>query len=158
AMVWPPERRRQEGQIASVLWREAHMTDPGSPARSPQVSPRTIGVIWLLYFAVGAFSTLLARGLVVSGDAVATANNLLEHATLFQAATSTDLVGNAIYIALTALLYGLFRPVNRGLALTATFLSLAGCIVQIAAGLLRLAAPIVLADHRLSVFTLQRLQ
>jgi hypothetical protein len=122
-------------------------------------TPRIIGIVWLLYFAVGAFSIILIRGLFVSGDTAATSQNLLAHAMLFQAATSLDLVGNALYIVLTALLYGLFRRVDRSLALMAAFFSLAGCIVQITAGLLRFAPSVVLTDTQLTgVFSLQQLQ
>ena len=122
-------------------------------------TPRTIGIVWLVYLAVGIVSGSLIKGIVVAGDAATTANNILSHATSFQAAASTDLVANAIYISLTALLYGLFRRVNRSYALTAAFLSLAGCFVQIMADLLRLAAPLVLGDAQLAaVFTVQQLQ
>jgi hypothetical protein len=41
--------------------------------------------------------------------------------------TFSGLVATASYIAVTALLYFLFRPVNRGLSLIAACFSLAGC-------------------------------
>jgi hypothetical protein len=122
-------------------------------------SPRTIGIVWMVYLAVGVMSGVLISGIVVAGNAAATAQNILAHATSFQASASLDLVANAIYIALTAFLYGLFRRVNRSYALTAAFLSLAGCIVQIMADLFRLAAPLLLGDAQLATaFTAQQLQ
>ena len=122
-------------------------------------SPRTIGIVWLLYIVVGIPSLYLLRSIVVHGDAAATARNILAHPSLFQVSASIDLVANAIYIALTAFLYGLFRPVNRNFALTAAFFSLTGCIVQIVAGLLRIAPPIILGDpHLASAFTAAQLQ
>ncbi|HEX6627739.1 MAG TPA: DUF4386 domain-containing protein [Gemmatimonadaceae bacterium] len=125
----------------------------------PQPRPRTIGVVWLLYFAVGILSGILIKGILVKGDAAATAQNILAHQSLFQAATSIDIVANAIYLALTALLYEFFRPVNRTYALIAAVFSLAGCIVQIMADLLRLAGPVMLGDTQLAAaFTAPQLQ
>ncbi len=127
-------------------------------ASSPP-SPRTIGWVWVLYFLTGILGTLLTRGIVVSADAASTANNILTHASLYRAGFAVDLVANLIYIALTALLFGLFRPVNPTLALLAAFFSLVGCTVQIMGELLRLAPSVVLANPQLaSAFGAQQLQ
>jgi hypothetical protein len=121
-------------------------------------SSRAIGVIWIVYFLTGVLGVLLTRGIVVP-DAASTANNILAHASLYRAGFAVDLAANLIYIALTALLYGLFRPVNPTLALLAAFFSLAGCTVQIMGELLRLAPSIVLANPPLvSAFGAQQLQ
>ncbi|HJP58553.1 MAG TPA: DUF4386 domain-containing protein [Gemmatimonadaceae bacterium] len=112
--------------------------------------PRTIGIVWLLYFAVGILSALLTKGIVAHGDAAATAHNILAHPALWQAGISVDILANAIYLALTALLYEFFRPVNRTYALMAAFFSVAGCIVQIMVDLLRMAGPVALADAQLT--------
>ena len=128
--------------------------EPSSPP-----SPRTIGWIWVLYFLTGAFGTLLTRGIVVPADAASTASNILAHASLYRAGFAVDLVGNLIYIALTALLFGFFRPVNPTFALTAAFFSLAGCTVQIVGELLRLAPTVVLGNPQLaSAFGAQQLE
>ena len=120
---------------------------------------RTIGVVWLLYFVVGILGAVLMRGIVVPGNATATATNLLAHATLFRAGLAFDLVANCLYIALTVLLYGLFRPVDRNLALLAMAFSLFGCATQIIGGLLRVAPFALLVDNQLlSAFTPQQLQ
>ena len=118
-------------------------------ASSPP-SPRVIGVVWLLYFLTGVLGALLTRGIIVSTDAASTANNILTHASLYQAGFAVDLVANLIYVALTALLFGLFRRVNPTLALLAAFFSLVGCTVQIMGELLRLAPSVVLANPQLA--------
>jgi hypothetical protein len=118
-------------------------------ASSPP-SPRTIGSVWILYFLTGILGTLLTRGILVPTDAAATANNILTHASLWRAGLAVDLVGNLIYVALTALLFGLFRPVNPSLALLAAFFSLVGCTVQIMGELLRVAPSVVLANSQLA--------
>ena len=127
-------------------------------ASSPP-SPRTIGWVWILYFLIGGLGTLLSRGIIVSADAAATANNILAHASLYRAGFAVDFFANLIYLALTALLFGLFRPVNPILALLAAFFSLVGCTVQIMGELLRIAPTIVLPNTQLaSAFGAQQLQ
>jgi Domain of unknown function (DUF4386) len=128
--------------------------EPSSPP-----SPRVIGWVWVLYFLTGILGTLLTRGIIVSTDAASTANNILAHASLYRAGFAVDLVANLIYIALTALLFGLFRPVNPTLALLAAFFSLVGCTVQIVGELLRVAPSVVLANSQLAnAFGVQQLQ
>jgi hypothetical protein len=122
-------------------------------------SPRVIGVVWVLYFLTGVVGVLLTRGIIVSGDAASTANNILAHASLYRAGFAVDLVANLIYIALTALLFGFFRRVNPTLALLAAFFSLAGCTVQIMGELLRLGPSVVLANAPMTnAFGAQQLQ
>ncbi len=127
-------------------------------ASSPP-SPRTIGWVWILYFLTGVLGVLVTRGIIVSTDAAATANNILAHASLYRAGFAVDLVANLIYVALTALLFGFFRRVNPTLALLAAFFSLVGCTVQIVGELLRLAPSVVLANPQLAhAFGAQQLQ
>ena len=100
-------------------------------------SPRTIGWVWIAYFVTGILGTLLTRGILVPTDAAATATNIVAHANLWRAGFAVDLFANLIYVALTALVFQLFRPVNPVLALLAAFFSLVGCTVQIMGELLR---------------------
>ena len=91
---------------------------------------RAIGVVYLLYFLTAFFAAFLTKGIVVSGDAAATANNILAHESLYRSGLAVDFSANALYIVLTALLYTLFEPVNRSMSLLAAFFSLVGCAVQ----------------------------
>src|SRR5207245_8935506 len=69
------------------------------------------------------------------------------------------LMSTAFYIALTALFYGLFKPVNRTLALLAAFFSLAGCAIQAFGSVFQLAPLVVLGGSPyLSVFKAEQLQ
>lgn len=97
---------------------------------SPQPSARITGVVYLLYFLTAVSGGLFMRGIVVSGDAAATAANLLAHESLFRLGLATNLIAMALYVAMTALFYELFKPVNRSLSLVAAFVGLAGCAVQ----------------------------
>lgn len=126
---------------------------------SPRPTPRTIAVVYLLYFLIAPFALFLTKGLIVLSDPVTTANNIIAHQSLYRAAISAGLIGNIVYLALTALFYGLFRPVNRSVSLFAAFSSLVGCTVQIFAAILQLAPPALLADTQLaSAYTVAQLQ
>ena len=99
------------------------------------------------------------RGLVVSGDAAATANNILAHQPLFRLGLATDLIATACYIAVTALFYDLFKPVNRSLSLLAAFFSLVGCAISAFASLFQLAPFVVLGGSQyLSAFKVEQLR
>jgi hypothetical protein len=126
---------------------------------SPRPTARTIGVVYLLYFVTAVIGALLMKGLVVPTDAVATAQNLLAHESLYRSGWEVGLVANALYIAVTALFYGLLAPVNRSLAMMMAFFSLAGCTVQIFGGMLQLAPLTILGDSQLAgAFTVAQLR
>ena len=122
-------------------------------------SARVTGVVYLLYFLTAIVAVLLVRGIVVSGDAAATAVNILAHETLYRSGFAIGLIGTALYVAVTALFYGLFKPVNKSLALLAAFFSLVGCAIQASGSLFQIAPLVVLGgSHYLSVFKLEQLQ
>ena len=132
------------------------MTDD---VKARQPHPRAIAIVWLLYFAIAALGAIVTKGIAVPNDAAATANNILAHVNAYRAGLAFDLISNLVYIALTALLFGLFRPVDRTLAVLAAFFGLAGCTVQIVGGLLRVAPLIVLTNPQLlSAFSAPQLQ
>jgi hypothetical protein len=120
---------------------------------------RIIGVVYLLYFLTAVFAQFLVRGLVVSGDAAATANNILAHQPLYRLGLATALIATACYVAVTALFYDLFKPVNRSLSLLAAFFSLLGCAIQAFGSLLQLAPLVVLGGGQyLSVLKAEQLR
>src|SRR5262245_43851728 len=64
----------------------------------------------------------------------------MAHETVFQVGFAFGVLSLAFYVALTALLYQLFIPVNRGLSLIAAFLSVVGCAIQAVGSLFQFAA------------------
>jgi hypothetical protein len=97
--------------------------------------------------------------LVVSDDAVTTASNILAHESLWRWGFAGDIVAFASYIALTALLYELFKPVNRSLPLVAVFFGLGASVVQAVSSLFHLAPLVLLGGAPyLKVFTVEQLQ
>ncbi len=127
---------------------------------SPRFKARIAGVFYLLTMLTGVFAELFVRGrLVVYGDAAATATNILAHEPLFRLGFASDLIAGACYIAVTALFYDLFKPVNRSLSLLAAFFSLVGCAIGAVSCLFHLAPLAVLGGAQyLSVFKVEHLQ
>ena len=98
---------------------------------SPRLKARITGVLYLLTILTGLFAQgFVSRRLVVDGDAVATATNILAHKSLFQLAFAAYLIEMACQVAITALFYDLLKPAGRSVSLVAAFLGLAGSIIK----------------------------
>lgn len=127
---------------------------------SPSFKARIAGVFYLLNILTGIIAEVFVRGrLAVYSDAAVTAHNILAHEPLFRLGFASALICVACYIAVTALFYGLFEPVNRSLSLLAAFFSLVGCTIQAFICLFLLAPLVVLGGAQyLSVFRVEQLQ
>jgi len=102
---------------------------------------------------------VILGGLVVEGSAATTAANILAHEPLFWLGFASSLIAVAFHIAWAFLFYDLFKPVNRSVSLTATFVILVGCAIQALTSLFYLAPLLVLqGGSSLSAFTPQQLQ
>lgn len=120
---------------------------------------RITGVVYLLYFLTAILGVVALKGLVVSNDAAATAANLLAHESSFRLGLALGLISIACYIAVTALFYELFKPVNRTISLLAAFFSLVGCAILAFSTVFQLAPLVVLGGNRsFSSFNLDQLQ
>src|SRR5580658_6395913 len=75
----------------------------------PRLRARIPGIVYLLYFLTA-----------VLGEVFVGRDRPVLH-------VAVNLIADALYVALTLLLYYMFRPVNRSLSLVAAFFSLAGC-------------------------------
>jgi hypothetical protein len=126
---------------------------------SPRPRARITSVVYLFYFLAAVAELVFLKGLVVNGDAASTANNILAHQPLFRLGLATGLIATACYVAVTALFYDLFKPVNRSLSLLAAFFSLVGCAILAFASLFQLAPLVVLGGGQyLNVFEVEQLQ
>ncbi len=127
---------------------------------SPRFKARIAGVFYLLTILTGIFAQgFVADKLVVSGDAAATATNIVTHESLFQLGFTVYLVEMACQITMTVLFYDLLKPVSNSVSLLAAFLSLAGCVIKTFSRLFYIAPLLLLGGaHYLSVFTLEQLQ
>ena len=127
---------------------------------SPRLKARIAGIFYLVTTLTRMFVEIFVRNrLVVSDDAAATATNILAHEPLWRLGFAADIIAFASYVALTALLYELFKPVNRSLSLVAAFFSLAAAVVQAISSLFHLAPLFLLGGAPyLRVFTVEQLQ
>lgn len=129
-------------------------------ASSPRTMARIAGFFYLLTILARMFVEIFIRNrLVVPDDAPATAANILAHESLWWWGFAGDILSFASYIALTALLYELFRPVTRSLSLVAAFFGLVASVMQAMSSLFHLAPLVVLGGAPyLKVFTAEQLQ
>jgi hypothetical protein len=82
-----------------------------------QKNARVAGLLYLLIAITGPFVLIYVPGkLFVSGDASATANNILAHVTLFKTYIVVGLLSELFFIALVFALYRLLHDVSRELA------------------------------------------
>jgi len=100
---------------------------------SPQVYARIGGVLYLITIVLGAVGELFVRGnIVVAGDAAATAANLRSMESLWRFGIASEMFSGICTIILGLILYVLLKPVNKNLALLATFFNLIAIGVQTA--------------------------
>lgn len=87
----------------------------GSGAASPRFTARMAGPFYLLMLA-GGMAASARRGLIVAGDAAATASNLMAHSASWQLTTAGELPVVAFYFVVIALLYALLKPAGARFA------------------------------------------
>jgi len=113
---------------------------------SPRLKARIAGAFYLAVILLGVFAELFARGsIIISGDAAATARNIVAHEPLWRLGLAADLVAGACYAAVTVLLYELLKPVNRSLSLLAAVFSFVGVSVGAVSDLIQIAPLVVLS-------------
>ena len=93
--------------------------------RSPQRYVRLAGVMYLAIIVLGLFGEGFVRAsLIASGDAGATFANIAASPLLWRAGIAGDLLMHVLDVPVIVIVYLLLRPVNKGLALLATFFNL----------------------------------
>jgi hypothetical protein len=121
------------------------MIDMADSASQRQLA-RAAGAFYLLTIVTGVFAEVFVRGtLVVHGNAVATANNIMEGISLYRLGLIADLVMMASYIVVTILFHALFKPVSGTVSMLAVGFSLVG-IAVLAVNSLNHAAPLMLLE------------
>lgn len=109
-----------------------------------KTNARTAGVLYLLIILSGLFSELFVRsGIIVPGDAAATAENITTNSFLFRIGFISDLVMVMSDVGVALLFYLLLKPVNQGLSMLAAFFRLAQATV-IGINLLNFYLPLLL--------------
>jgi len=91
---------------------------------------RVAGFLYLLMMVTGVFAEFYARGrLIVPGDAVQTAKNIVASERLFRIGTVSNLITFAGDVILVVALYVVLKPINRNVALLAAFWRLGECAI-----------------------------
>src|ERR1017187_1176655 len=132
----------------------------GMSKSSPAMKARLAGVIYLISGMAYSYADGNVHGkILVTGDAAATAHNILANGRLLQLSFASNLISTVLYITVTLLLYELLKPVNRSISLLAAFFSMAGSVIG-AFGSLFTTAPLTILGGApyLSVFTAEQLQ
>ena len=85
---------------------------------------RLAGFVYLLLVLSGIFYLLYVPSqYYVSGDAVATVNNIMESEFLFRSGIAVGVLSNVIFLVLPFILFELFKDVNRNWAVLMVVLS-----------------------------------
>ena len=127
---------------------------------SQRTAARVAGFALLSAIAIVVIANYgIAFGLIVPGNAVDTARNIMAHETLFRINIACDLIYVVNVVALLAALYVILKPVNRNLALVAAFCRLVLALMWVVTALNMLGALRLLGDAAyLPVFKTDQLQ
>lgn len=121
---------------------------------------RAAGFLYLIMIIAGGFAEAFVReGLTVSGDAVATASNILASEQMYRFGFVADLLTLICTIVLSLIFYILFKQVNKNLSLLALIFSIIASAVM-ALNLLNQLAPLLLLHDTsyIKTFTIEQLQ
>ena len=131
-----------------------------SVENSPQRYARLGGVLYLAIIVLGAFAEgFVANKLVVSGDAAATAHNILASPGLWRFSVAGDLLVVLFAVPLLWIEYLLLRPVGKQLVLLAVLFNLVSLAVEAISKLfLLVVVPTLGTADYLRVFEPQQLE
>lgn len=139
---------------------DTQVAQPMAAESSPRHLARIAGGLYLINIAGGLFALgYVPAVLVVSGDAAATARNIMARQLLYRLALAVHIIVCLTNIPLAVIFYDLFKVVNRRLSLLVVFFLLVGTAVESAIMLNQFATLSLLQGGRYSsVFTAGQLQ
>ena len=118
-----------------------------TPTTSPQTYARFAGILYLLLIIAGGLDEALIRNaIVIPGNALATANNIMTHESLWRFGIVADLLMHVSDVFVMLALYVLFKPINRKLALLVLLFNLVQTAVLVANKLTLLLPLFLLED------------
>jgi len=114
---------------------------------SPNKYTRIGGILYLVIIVAGMFAEVFVRNkLLVSGDATATADNIINNQLLWRIGISADLLMQVCDLPLMFIFYVLLKPVNKNIALLNLLFNLIQTAVLVANKLNLLTALFYLSD------------
>ena len=115
---------------------------------NPKKTARIAGLFFLSMVIFGLFSEIFVRQkLIVTGDAVATASNILSNIFLYRLAIASDILMSLSYLFTALALYCLLESVNKKIAGLMVVFASAGCILLMF-NVLNEAVPLYLLQAR----------
>jgi Domain of unknown function (DUF4386) len=106
----------------------------GEDMNSSKNRARLAGLLWFLVAVTGGFSLFYVRSkVIISGDAAATAGNIVASEFLFRAAIVSNLFSQVFLFFFGLIVYRLFKEVNKALAtvfLTSVMMTVAIAVVN----------------------------
>jgi hypothetical protein len=126
---------------------------------SSRKTARMAGLFYLIFILTTVLASYVRGNIIVSGDAAATANNIMGSELFFRFGFVTELVSAVFFVLAAWALYALLKPVNKNLALLLLVLNLGGVAVECLNALNLFAALQFLSGaNYLSVFQTGQLQ
>ena len=99
--------------------------------KNPKKMARIAGVLYLIIFIVYPLASFLGKSqIIVPGNAMATANNILENETLFRIGIAGETIIFLVELVLAGVFYELLKPVSTSLSLASAFARVAEAIIQ----------------------------
>ncbi len=134
-------------------------TTKESPQGTNKKTARIAGFLYLWFIIFMATANAVGRtGIIVDGDAAATAANIIAKGTLFRIGFVCDLLSALLFLLTAWALYALLKQVNRYLAPLFLLLNLCGVAVQCFSMILLYAAlPLVSGGGYLAAFSTDQL-
>jgi hypothetical protein len=117
-----------------------------TPMRSPRLTTRLAAVLYLLEGSGATFGQIYLHGkFVVTGNAAATASNILANQSLYWAGISAVLLAIIFHITYTVFFYDLLKSASKNGALLLICFSLVSCVLQAISAIFQLAPMVILS-------------
>ena len=125
----------------------------------PRTMARIAGFLYLSFIILAAIANVVGRmGIIVDGDAAATAANIVANGMRFRIGFASDLLSALLFLLTAWALYALLKPLNRTLALLFVLLNMCGVALQCFSMILLYAAlPLLSGGGYLDAFTADQL-
>jgi hypothetical protein len=115
------------------------MFDMKDKVISLKKTARVAGLLYLLLALAATYGFFyVSPKIVVDGDMIATARNMVIHESLFRSSIASDIVANILFVALVLSLYRLFKQVNEQVARLMMLLVAVAIPVALLGGALKL--------------------
>lgn len=98
---------------------------------NPKTLARTVGVLYLILFALGPIAFLMGKAeLFDSGDAAASFAHVVDNESMFRIGMTAEALVFVIEIVASAMLYVLFRSVSRHMSMAAMLARFGQAVIQ----------------------------